>query len=282
MSKTRVLLRLSGKFLAKLFAESYYLTNLCRLTVQIHDNDLNANFNENGELFLLQHMANISNSNSVFIDVGANKGDYSVELIKAGITGKLFLIDPIIKNLRIAKQKILNLNFNNFEIIECALSNSTGRKNFYTNIDPKSSSESDSMYDMKLIGYSNKQKKTKVQVKKLYNIMRQSKIKRIHFLKIDVEGNEFNVLKGAENYLNNGRIRFIQFEFGNAAKAARIYLHDIIFLLEPKQYKMFIIKPRGLMELKFTVFYEQRYSYINLLAVHKNSIKSISDIIIKN
>ena len=41
-------------------------------------------------------------------DVGANKGDYSVELIKAGITGKLFLIDPIIKNLRIAKQKILN------------------------------------------------------------------------------------------------------------------------------------------------------------------------------
>jgi FkbM family methyltransferase len=274
-----ILKRILGIFLSKLFAKSYYVTQLCRRIVQVYDNDQNAIFKQNGELKLLIHITKISKSDSVFVDVGANVGDYSVELIKAGITGKLFLVDPLNKNLSVANQRILNLNFNNFELIQCALSNSTEKQIFYTNLDDNLSGH-DSLYDMSSIGYSEKTEKIEVQVKKFDDVLSQSKIEKIHFLKIDVEGNELYVLKGADNYLTRGVISFIQFEFGNATKAARVYLHDIVFLLESKQYKIFVVKPKGLLPLDFTPFTEMRYSYINLLAVHKNSMSSISNIII--
>ncbi len=274
-----ILKRILSIFLSKLFAKSYYVTQLSRQIVQVYDNDQNGIFKENGELKLLIHITKISNSESVFIDVGANIGDYSIEIIKAGITGKLILVDPLNKNLSVASQKILNLNFKNFELIHCALSNSTGIQIFYTNLDDNLSGH-DSLYDMSSIGYSEKTEKIEVQVKKFDDVLSHSKIEKIHFLKIDVEGNELYVLQGADNYLTRGVISFIQFEFGNAAKAARVYLHDIVFLLESKQYKIFVVKPKGLLPLDFTPFTEMRYSCINLLAVHKNSMSSVSDIII--
>jgi FkbM family methyltransferase len=95
------------------------------------------------------------------VDVGANVGDYSVELINAGITGKLFLVDPLAQNLSTANQKILNENFKNFELIQCALSDSAGTQSFFTNID-ESLSGHDSLYDMRLIGYSEKTRKIEI------------------------------------------------------------------------------------------------------------------------
>jgi hypothetical protein len=88
-------------------------------------------------------------------------GNYSIELIKAGITGKLILVDPLNKNLSVANQKILNLNFNNYNLIQCALSNSTGKQIFYSNLD-NNLSGTDSLYEMRSIGYSVKIKKTEV------------------------------------------------------------------------------------------------------------------------
>jgi hypothetical protein len=90
--------------LAKLFAKNYYATEFARMIVQIFDNDQNPVFKENGELRLLTHLVSISNNESNFVDVGANVGDYSTELIKAGLIGNLFLVDPLEKNLLTAKR----------------------------------------------------------------------------------------------------------------------------------------------------------------------------------
>lgn len=226
---------------------------------------------------LLTHIVSISNNESNFVDVGANVGDYSTELVKAGLIGKVYLVDPLKRNLLTAQQKFINLNFTNFELMQCALSDSTGKQIFYTNLDNELSGH-DSLYDMRSIGYTEKVEPTEIEVKRLDDVLTSSE--NIHFLKIDVEGNELNVLKGAEKFLTRGAISFIQFEFGNAAKAARIYLHDIVFLLESKQYKIYIIKPKGLVPLVFTPFTEMRYSCINFLAVHISSVRFISNLII--
>lgn len=268
-----------GKFLATLCTKSYKVTQFARLVVQIYDNDRNADFKENGELKILSHMTHLGDNHSIFIDVGANIGNYSIELIKSGITGRLFLVDPLKKNLSIAKKQILDLGYKNFELIQCALSDSTGIQFFFSNLDDNLSSH-DSLHDMNSIGYAEKTEKIEVEVKKFDDIFVHPEIKKIHFLKIDVEGNELFVLKGATNFLTRGAIDFIQFEFGNATKAARVYLHDIINFLEPKQYKIYIIKPSGLAPLEYTPFTEMRYSYINFLAVHKSSIHKILDIVV--
>lgn len=112
------------------------------------------------------------------------------------------------------------------------------------------------------------------------DIVNENSLQEIHFLKIDVEGNELGVLKGADDTLSRGIVKFIQFEFGNAAKAARVYLHDIVHYLESKQYKIYIVKPSGLLPLEFNPFTEMRYSYINFLAVHASCTQSIATIVI--
>ena len=102
----------------------------------------------------------------------------------------------------------------------------------------------------------------------------------VHFIKMDVEGNEFNVLSGAKNALDNGVIKFIHFEFSNASKSARVFLYDLVSLLESKQYKIYVVKPKGLLPLEYTSFTEMRYSMINFLAVEKNSVEKILPITI--
>ena len=270
-------------FLVKLFAKnlskSYYVTQLSREVVRFYDNDQNEDMNVNGELKTLTHLVKQSNNENIFIDVGSNKGDYSINLIKAGITGKLLLVDPLRKNLNLANKRILNTNYKNFQLIECALSESTGKQTFYTNEDDALSGH-DSLYNMSSIGYTEKTQTIEVKVKKLDDVAVSYNIRNIFFLKIDVEGNELYVLKGAINLLSRGAINFIQFEFGNASKAARVYLHDIVYFLESKQYKIFIIKPNGLLPLQFTPFTEMRYSMINFLAIHKSCVQKVSEIVI--
>jgi len=97
---------------------------------------------------------------------------------------------------------------------------------------------------------------------------------------VDVEGNEFFVLKGAQSLLSSGSIDFIQIEFGHAARAARIYLHDIVRLIEKYSYEIFVIKPNGFMRLDFTPFVENRYSFINLLLARKAVVSELARYVI--
>jgi FkbM family methyltransferase len=57
-------------------------------------------------------------------------------------------------------------------------------------------------------------------------------IDEIALLKIDTEGNELAVLRGAEGSLS--KIRMIQFEYGGTAVDARVFLRDFFDLLEDR------------------------------------------------
>lgn len=280
LNKNYIKLRQSfASTIARILAKSFYISQLARLVVKLYDNDGNTHIRDNGELLLLKYLVKLSNNQSVVFDIGANIGDYSIELIQAGLRGKLILIDPLAKNLNIASKKINNIDYKDFKTIECAVSNTTGKQIFYTNTD-ESMSGHDSLYDMKKIGYSDKTISIEVQVKKLDEILLELNVSDVHFIKMDVEGNEFNVLSGAKNALDNGVIKFIQFEFGNASKSARVFLYDLVSLLESKQYKIYVVKPKGLLPLEYTPFTEMRYSMINFLAVEKNSVEKILPITI--
>ncbi len=94
-------------------------------------------------------------------------------------------------------------------------------------------------------------------------------IKRIHFLKIDVEGGEYEVLLGAKQLISTGSIDFIQFEYGGSYRDAGITLEHIFEYLLQSQYYLFKITARGLEpRLSFLPAYEN-YEYCNYLAVHE-------------
>lgn len=67
----------------------------------------------------------------------------------------------------------------------------------------------------------------------------------IDFLKLDIEGHELFALQGASRMLSEGRIRFLQFEFGENNIDSRTYLRDIVKLLG-ESYSISRIVPGGL------------------------------------
>ena len=74
-------------------------------------------------------------------------------------------------------------------------------------------------------------------------------IDMIDFLKIDVEGNELNVLKGAERMLSDRLIRSMSFEFGSTQIDSRTFFKDIYLYLEQFNFESFYrITPGGYLE----------------------------------
>jgi len=74
-------------------------------------------------------------------------------------------------------------------------------------------------------------------------------IDSIFFLKLDVEGNELKVLKGASNIMDNGGIKYIQFEFGGCNIDSRTYFQDFWYALKDN-YRIYRIVNNGLFEIK--------------------------------
>ncbi len=265
--------------LGKLFGNSYYLSQFARVVVQTYDNDRNDNMDTNGEKSLLKMLIPLTGINSVFIDVGANVGDWSKSLVEMGYHGHLIAVDPLAENLAKAKEKLERIGCKKYDLCQYAVSNQPGHLKFYINND-RTLSGHDSLFDMGELGYQENVSCIEVVSTTIDELASQFNIAEINFLKIDVEGNELSVLKGANRFLESGSIEFIQFEFGHAARAARFYLHDIVNFLMKYDYEIFIVKPRGLERLIFTPFIENRYSYINFFMARKNSIIKINKYII--
>lgn len=69
-------------------------------------------------------------------------------------------------------------------------------------------------------------------------------VPRIDFLKLDIEGHELFALRGAAEMLANGRIKFLQFEFGENNISSRTYLSDFHALLG-EHYRWYQVVPGG-------------------------------------
>jgi hypothetical protein len=90
------------------------------------------------------------------------------------------------------------------------------------------------------------------------------RIKKIDYLKIDIEGAEFKALKGAKILLEKNLIENIHLEYGHAAMADRVYIKDIHDYLKNYGFKMYIIKPYNIERVYYTPYLENEYDYINL------------------
>src|SRR5258708_1156157 len=64
------------------------------------------------------------------------------------------------------------------------------------------------------------------------NFCKINNISNIDFLKIDVEGHELSVLKGAQYMLTNKHIKIIQFEFNSHNVYSRVFLRDFYLMLK--------------------------------------------------
>jgi len=68
-------------------------------------------------------------------------------------------------------------------------------------------------------------------------------IGRVDFLKLDVEGAEHLALKGLDGYLRQGKVRFVQFEYGRVNILTHFLLRDFYELFQGYGYAVGKIYP---------------------------------------
>lgn len=104
---------------------------------------------------------------------------------------------------------------------------------------------------------------------------KNTNIENIDFLKIDVEGAENYVLEGFKNFLQQGKIKVIQFEYGYTHGDAKFLMKDFYKMLQEYGYIIGPLKPTGVLFMDFSYPLNDFNSGPNYVAVHKSQIEII-------
>jgi len=137
------------------------------------------------ERFLIDNL----DSDSVYIDVGANNGYYySLKVGKRCPGAQVYAFEPDIKIIGHLKKNIEFNRLNNITVITQALSNYVGKA--YITADLEASNY--------LVLKSTPSRRTvAIECNTLDNYVTSNKIDKINFIKVDIEGGEYNFLQGA-------------------------------------------------------------------------------------
>jgi hypothetical protein len=150
---------------------------------------------------------------------------------------------------------------NRAEIIPAAVADKSGMMDFYMEA---SAGETSSLIRQ----HSNAQaKRVSVQVVTLDADLERRKIKFVDCLKIDAEGYDVHVLKGAENCLARKMIGIIQFEYNAPwAFSSSSTLIAALEYLKGCDYRVYLLKHNGLYNFDYDV-YGEFFHYANFVAI---------------
>lgn len=225
---------------------------------------------ENGEVFLIENILPglfKPGFPLTFFDVGANIGNYAIGLRKQFPEAHICAFEPVkstydmmINNVAGSRIDTYNLGLGDEQETATIFNRTTN-----------SNTELATLYsDAFNVADKSKNEITSFQcsIDTIDHFCKTNQIKNIHFSKIDVEGHELSVLKGASEMLKHKVIDVIQFEFNSHNIHSRVYLRDFCLLLN--DFEIFRILPNGLINLGAYNSVNEIFLLQNFLAVQKD------------
>ena len=98
-------------------------------------------------------------------------------------------------------------------------------------------------------------------------IVKKHGIKKISFLKLDIEGSEYNALLGAKKALSDGIIDYIQLEYNQTWVEGGGTIKKIFDLADKYSYKLFRIRKKDLLSIPTYYFGLDDFVFCNLLLI---------------
>ncbi len=187
----------------------------------------------------------------VIFDVGACKGEYTDYVLSKVQKAECFLFEPNSDLFKRLKYK------NKYQV---ALSDKSGQIDFY--VCPGKHNELSSIYEREVFKQTGSVKEI-VRSTTVDLFCKENEIDFIDFLKIDVEGAEFDVLKGAEFMMFEKKLKFIQVEYGGTYIDAGIKFEDVIEYSKDRGYNVY---ENG----KLVTDFKEDYNYRLFLLTHIN------------
>jgi FkbM family methyltransferase len=180
----------------------------------------------------------------VIFDVGANIGNWTRALLQANARRaalQVHLFEPCRGTRRTLEIHARQWqDEGSIRINDCALSSAIGEARFYSF---GSGAGRNSLHPT---GDGATHITERVRTDTVDHYCREQNIPRIDLLKIDTEGHDLAVLRGAQEMLERERIGVAQFGYNSRWVVARHFLRDAFELLQPLGYTIGKITPAGI------------------------------------
>jgi FkbM family methyltransferase len=262
---------LSGRFRAKKSVESIspqkrYLKILHELGVLNYQND-----RATGERAFLHRYLNTVPA-AVVVDVGAHQGTYSKLVLEIAPKATVHAFEPHPVTFLALKK----INMPHFVAHQLAMGERQDTLALF-DYDSERGSEHASVYrDVFNIIHKKPTRTHRVVCETLDRIIGALGIDYIDLLKIDTEGHELSVLKGAKTLIAAGKIGVIQFEFNEMNVISRTFFKDFFDLLT--SYKFYRLLPDGALPLlDYNPVFHEIFAFQNIVCVHEARQFSFDD-----
>jgi FkbM family methyltransferase len=178
-------------------------------------------FNGSGEAGVLARLADVLPPNPLVVDVGANLGAYARLVLDHFPSATVHCFEPVAATF--SKLEGALGTESGVQLHRVALGDEDGMATLYS-----SGLAGDNLASLHP-NRSEGRTEEAVQVRRLDAVAAEVGITRIDFLKVDAEGHDLFVLRGAGSLLES--LRAVQFEFSDANVASRTFLRDFYDLL---------------------------------------------------
>ena len=193
--------------------------------------------------------AAIHRPDAVVIDVGGGRGDWTAALLEAVPMARVLLLEPSAPALDHLRARCLART----TVLPVAAGDQPGSAVLHV---PRWDTAIASVHLRRDSYFQIEQFQPQlVQVVTLDQVISTFGLGVVDFVKIDVEGHELAVLRGARQSMQAGRIKALAFEFGSGNLNARTFFHDIWDELLPFGFQVQRICPGGVL-LPVDEYYE--------------------------
>lgn len=256
----RVLFGMTPPHSRKLFA-------ICSRYVDRFNGDNNTDAQTNGELAFLRRQLPTLRPGAVVFDVGANVGTW---------VSSALAINP-------------GLNFHCFEPSKPTYARLT-RTPWPSNVKPNNiglgeteevrelhvvddGSGMNSLYARRGVNGFIERGTESIDITTIDLYCRRNRIDRIDLLKLDVEGHELAVIKGAGQMLAGERIQSIQFEYGGCNLDSRVSLGDIWTVLAACGFNLYKLYPEAPRRIERYHQGLETFKYSNWVAMRESAVR---------
>lgn len=239
-----------------------FTTRLCmkfsRFVQGAYFNSSNHDIESNGERLVFEAACAVLGKEPVVFDVGANTGEWIRMAfdVSPKMKGYCFEVVPVTR-----EELVRNLPDPGITVLDYGLADQecVVPIKYYPNANTGSS-----LYDLP---WSQEASVIDCRCSTGDVCLSELSLGGVDFLKIDVEGADYQVLEGFKAALESGKIQFIQFEYNKAAVLSQRMLRDFYLMLEGLGFHIGRIHPNGCEFKEYDLFSDENLLQGNFLAV---------------